>query len=305
MAEKLKVAISVSSFGEAETKPLQIIEQAGLEIVPNPFKRRLTEDEIVDFLPGVHGLIAGLEPLNAKVLESALHLKALARVGIGMDNVDFGAANRLGIKVSNTPDGPTAAVAESVVTCLLSLLRHLPKVNDEMHQGIWKKRLGLSIKDLTITIVGYGRIGREVAKLLSLFGANIQIVDPFLPKDFESPYNCLNLEEALASSDVLSLHSSGSDEIIGSEEFSRLKKGSYLLNAARGSLIDENALVSAIDSGIIAGAWIDTFRNEPYRGPLKNYPQVILTPHLATYTRQCRLSMELEAAQNLIRDLGL
>jgi len=119
------VAISPSSFSALDSTPLNLLESAGVEIIPNPLGRRLTEEEIISHLEGVDGLIAGLEPLNRRVLSSALQLKSIARVGIGMDNVDLEAAKELGIKVSNTPDGPTRAVAEMTLAAMLSLCRQI------------------------------------------------------------------------------------------------------------------------------------------------------------------------------------
>ncbi|MCA9441102.1 MAG: hydroxyacid dehydrogenase, partial [Candidatus Omnitrophica bacterium] len=126
----LKIAVGPSSFAQEDSTPLDLLMKAGLEIVPNPFGRRLTEDEIIEHLKGVDGLIAGLEPLNRKVIESAPQLKAIARVGIGVTNVDFQAAEDCGVKVSNTPDPPAAAVAELTLAALLSLARKLPSSNE-------------------------------------------------------------------------------------------------------------------------------------------------------------------------------
>ena len=167
----LRVAIGVSSFAEKSREPLQLLERAGIEVVPNRLKRRLTEDEIIAQLADCDGLIAGLEPLNRKVQRSAApRLKAIARVGIGTDNVDFEAAAELGIKVSNTPDAPTVAVAELTVAAMLALLRRLPAMNARMHAGR-RCRIGGTVADgLPIILPGacllVGAVGERIGAAL-------------------------------------------------------------------------------------------------------------------------------------------
>jgi D-3-phosphoglycerate dehydrogenase len=303
----LVVAIGPSSFAEKDPTPLSLLKEAGVEIKPNPFGRRLTEEEIIAHLEGVDGLIAGLEPLNRKVLSSASpRLQALARVGIGMDNVDSQAARELGIAVSNTPDPPAIAVAELTLSALLSLARQLGPSNNALHRGEWKKIIGKGLVGAQVLIVGYGRIGRRVAHLLRAFGAEILVHDPFLEEgSLNVGENVISLEEGLAVAEVISLHASGKETILGPEEFARMREGVVLLNSARGELVDEDALVAALSTGKVAGAWFDAFWKEPYQGPLASFDQVLLTPHVGTYTEQCRLEMESQAARNLLKDLGL
>lgn len=174
----MKVAIGPSSFAAKSEKPLQMLEEAGCEIVPNPFGRRLTEEEIIAHLEGVDGLIAGLEPLNRKVLKSSPNLKSIARVGIGMSNVDRDAASELGIKVSNTPEAPTIAVAEMCLAALLAIGRNIVPCNQAMHAGDWDKRVGFSISDIKVLLIGYGRIGKQFGKLLRYFGAEVWFAIP-------------------------------------------------------------------------------------------------------------------------------
>jgi D-3-phosphoglycerate dehydrogenase len=304
---KLRIAIGPSSFAEEDQTPLRLLQAAGVEIVPNPFRRRLSETEILTHLVDIDGLIAGLEPLNRRVLSAASpRLKAIARVGIGMSNVDQDAARDLGIKVSNTPDGPTEAVAELTLASLLCLARNIEASNRRLHAGEWPKTIGLSIAELTALVVGYGRIGRRVASLLAQMGASILICDPYLPAEASTaPFPRVSLDEGLAMADVVTLHASGDKPILGETEFSKVRKGLILLNSARGELVDEAALVRALESGQVGKAWFDAFWREPYTGPLAAFPQVLMTPHSATYTRRCRLSMESEAVRNLLRDLNL
>lgn len=301
----MRVAIGPSSFAAVDKTPMKILEKFNLKVIPNPFSRRLTKVEIISHLNDVDGLVAGLEPLNREVLESATRLKAIARVGIGMDNIDLNAASKLGIKVSNTPDGPTEAVAEMCLTALLALKRELIPFNKDLHQSIWQKRVGVGLRNSKVLLIGYGRIGKHFADHLRYFGAKILIYDPVVNEvDLARDEKKVSLPDGLRNADVISLHAGGSDKILGKEEFSIMKPGVIFLNSARGSLIEEENLVQALDRNIIKSAWLDVYREEPYEGPLINYEQVLLTPHICTYTQQCRLSMEESAVHNLIRDLN-
>ena len=305
MSVRYRVAIGPSSFAAQDETPTRMLEDAGVEIVPNPFGRRLTEEEIIRQLDGVDGLIAGLEPLNRRVLASAPQLKAIARVGIGMSNVDLEAAEEYGIKVSNTPEGPTEAVAEMTVAALLALCRGLLPANAALHAGTWQKRIGLGLKGTKVLLVGYGRIGRRVGRLLRAFGAEILVTDPFLSEDsLEEGTRLVSLDEGLREAQVVSLHASGAQCLLGAREFAQMRDGVVLLNSARGELVDEDALIEALDNGKVGAAWLDVFWEEPYQGRLTEVDQVLLTPHISTYTRQCRLSMEVAAVKNLLRDLA-
>jgi D-3-phosphoglycerate dehydrogenase / 2-oxoglutarate reductase len=303
---KYTVAIATSSFAQADPAPKKMLEQAGVEIKDNPWGRKMTQKEIIDHLQGVHGLLAGLEPLNREVLSTAKDLKALARIGIGMDNVDQDAARELGIIVSNTPDGPTRAVAELTIACLLSLCRQIPQMNADMHAGIWNKAISLGLKDTPVLFIGYGRIGRAVADLLRPFEPQIMVCDPCIDSDESCPgAERVSLEEGLAKARVISMHAGGNDAILDANAFSRMQEGVILLNSARAGLVDEKSLIQALDSGKISGAWFDVFWKEPYQGELQNRPNVLMTPHVCTYTKQCRRGMETEAVENLLRDLGI
>lgn len=305
----MKVAIGPSSFGDASKKPIELLEKYGIEIVPNPYGRRLTEEEIIKHLEGIDGLIAGLEPLNRKVLDaSKKSLKAIARVGIGMNNVDISYAESVGIKVSNTPDGPTESVAEMTLTALLCLIRIVPQTNSKLHQGEWKKFIGRSLTGLNVGIIGYGRIGRRFRSFLKGFSCNVYIYDPYLSDEIgleNGDTRCRNLDELLESADVISFHAAGAEEIIGANEIQKMKNGVVILNSARGELINEEALIVGLDSGKVQGVWLDAFWKEPYTGKLTQYDNVLLTPHVGTYTEQCRESMEVAAVNNILRDLGV
>ena len=278
---KIKVGITPSSFASSNPAPKIALESAGIEVVDNPYSRRLSEKEAFDFLSDKNGIIAGLEPITQKVLENAKSLRAIARVGIGIENVDMDAARKLGIKVSNTPDGPTNAVAELTVTTALMLSRKLLETNRKMHEGHWAKKIGKGLVGQKVLFVGYGRIGRRTASLMRIIGAEILVFDPFIElrdlKDNEKP---VTLQEGLPQADIISLHANSRNTIIGSEEFALTKKGVIILNSARGELVDEIALIQAIESGKIAAGWFDAFCEEPYNGRLLEFDNIIASSSL-------------------------
>lgn len=301
----MKVAITPSSFAAVNHAPLERLQAAGIEVKGNPWGRRLTKEEAMSFLSDCDGVVAGLEPLDADVLENCPNLKAIARVGIGVANVDFAAADKHGIKVSNTPGGPTEAVAEMTLTACLAMLRDLVARNAALHLGEWPKHVALGLSGLPVLFVGFGRIGRRTGELFHALGAQILVFDPYAdPASFPDWIKSVaSLKEGLEACRVVTLHCSGEDEVIGSKELAHLPDASFLLNSARGGLVNEQAVCDALDSGKLKGVWMDAFATEPYQGPLADRDGALLTPHAATYTEQCRLSMEGEAVENLLRDL--
>lgn len=302
-----KVLISTSRFGQADPKTLEALQENGLSYTLNPYGRKLSESEVTTLLQNHTALIAGLEPLNENVFRKNPQLKAIARVGVGMDNVDLDAAKAHNIKISNTPEAPAKAVAEMTLACLLNLSRHVQRSNKSVHAGQWEKILGRSLSGLNILLIGFGRIGQEVTRLLNAFGNTPSVYDPHLasitPIDTLSFSIFDTLEAGLANADVVSLHASGDTTILGAREFAMMRDGCILLNAARGNLVDEASFITALDEGRIGQAWIDTYREEPYHGPLCAYDNVLLTPHAATYSAECRREMEWQAVQNLLKDL--
>lgn len=296
----MKVVIGASSFADKSDKAINLLLERGIEVVKNPYGRKMDENEIIDHLQGADGLLAGLEPLNDTVFKKAPTLRAIARIGIGMDNVDTEAAQKRDIKVSNTPDGPTQAVAEMTLAALLSIARGIIPANTKLHNGIWEKKIGFSLCGIKVLIIGYGRIGRRVAELLQNFGVQIIVYDEF------SPENCTaDLISCLKETDVITLHASGDTEILTKEMFSHMKKDVVILNSARGGLINEDALYNALCDGTVSGFWGDVFWKEPYDGRLCTLENAILTPHISTYSKQCRENMETDAVMNLLRDLGI
>lgn len=293
-----KVLLGPSSFAAGDDAPRRRLIEAGFELVENPYGRKLTKDELFELLPGVTAILAGLEPLDAEVMERS-ELKVISRCGSGMSNVDLEAAKRIGVEVRNTPDAPVTAVAELTVGCLIAVLRGVGPMDRALHARGWEKRVGRQLKGATVVVVGYGRIGQATAALVRAFGATVIVVDPCRTGSCDGS-EVMPLAEALPHADAVVLHCGGEERIIGEAEIASMRRGAVICNAARGGVLDEEAVAAALASGQLGGVWLDVFSIEPYTGPLCDADNALLTPHVGSYTAECRFAMEMEAAENLI-----
>lgn len=301
----MKIAVSTSSFAAFSDAPLALLRERGLEVTCNPHGRSLSEDEAITLLQGCAGVAAGTEPLTARVLASCPELRVISRCGAGMDNVDLAAARARGIIVRGTPDGPTRAVAELTLGYALDLMRHISRMDRDLRAGQWRKRMGNLLQGKVLGIIGFGRIGRAVAELFAAMGCAIRFSDPVVRQDCGQ---CLGmgLEDLLACADIVTLHASGPGggaPLLDAERIGLMKQGAWLINAARGGMVDEQALYDALREGRLSGAALDVFAKEPYNGPLCELPQVILTPHAGSYAREARVAMEIETVRNLLDGL--
>ena len=303
-----KILISPSSFGQCGSEPINILKQQGFEIIQNPFGRKLTEDEVIELAQGCVGIVAGVEPLTKKVMDALSNLKCISRVGVGMDSVDLEYAKKKGIIVVNTPDGPTRSVAEMTIALIFSLLRKIPQADANIKKGIWKKETGNLLFGKTVGIVGLGRIGRMVAETFSKLGNNLIGFDLYTDMAWAKKNNVaiVGLNELMLNSDIISLHvppNKDKTSIIGKEQLSLMQKSTFLINAARGGVVDETILFELLKENKIAGAAIDVFSVEPYMGPFTTLDNVVLTPHLGSYAAEGKLQMEIDAVNNLINAL--
>ena len=301
----MKIAITTSSFAKFSDEPLRLLREAGVEYVMNTTGRALTEDEAIAILDGCAGIAAGTEPLTRRVMDACPGLKVISRCGTGMDSVDRVAADEKGIAVCNTPDGPTLAVAELTLGYALDLMRQVTRMDRELREGTWKKRMGNLLHGKKVGIVGFGRIGRATARLFEAFGAEVAYSDPYADVATNTR---LELDALMAWADMISLHCSkpaGGGHLIDARRLGLMRTGSWLINAARGGLVDETALHAALSSGQLAGAAIDVFEQEPYTGPLRELPNVILTPHVGSYAKEARIRMETDTIINLLKALNI
>lgn len=303
----MKIALTTSSFGKFSQEPLELLQREGYEAVHNPHRRTLSEGEAIGLLQGCVGVVAGTEPLTARLMEALPELRVISRCGVGMDNVDLEAAERRGILVRSTPDGPTKAVAELTLGFALNLLRHVSRMDREMRAGQWKKRMGNLLYGKNVGIVGFGRIGRAVAELFAAFGCSVAFFDPNIEED-QGPFCRMEKRNLLAWADIVSLHSAKPRDgsyVLDAVHVAYMKEGAWLINVARGGTVDESALAQSLQEGMLSGAALDVYEREPYpySGPLTRLPQVILTPHIGSYAKEARIEMELAAVRNLVEAL--
>lgn len=249
---------------------------------------------------------------DAAVLDACPHLRLIARTGIGVDNIDLDAATARGVVVTNTPDGPTESTAEHTVAMLLALAKRLKQGNDNLAAGQWGPRTGVIVGDevqgKTLGLIGFGRIGRRVAEICRLaFQMRVLAYDPYLTVESVATLGVTPapLDAVITQADFLSLHVPATPATIGlmnADRLAQMKPGSYLLNLARGPLVDEAALLAALERGHLAGAGIDVFAAEPptLDNPLRRHPAVVATPHSASVTREGRRRMEEMAMARLL-----
>lgn len=295
------LAITTSNFDM--TNPLlDEFRGEGWRIVRSDLGRRLTEAEVSELLEmnRVVGMIAGVEPLTEAVFAANPQLEVISRCGTGFDSIDRVAAARHGIKLLNTPDAPATAVAELTLGLILAVLRRIAEADRNVRSGKWQALMGSLLAKRTVGVVGLGRVGKRVADLCTAFGATVHYCDPEVATAAYDRYPSV-LELATAV-DLLAIHvplTSDSRHLIDSQVIDNLPMGSILINAARGGVVDEAAVVTALGQGRLVGAAFDVFAAEPYSGPLQDHPNVVLTPHIGSYASEARQLMESEALHNL------
>lgn len=302
----MEILISSRSFGK--TDAIDYIKKNGLKVKTNPYGRKMTEEELLFHGKNCIGMIAGTEKITEKFINGAEKLKVISRYGVGMDNIDIDATKKKNIAVYNTPDAPSIAVAELTLTLILCTIKKINIVDKRIKEGIWKPEMGNMLSNKKIGIIGLGRIGKVIVQMLKPFNAEIRIFDINQDIKFCKNNNIKNtsLINLLKESDIVSLHIPLNDKtyhMIGKKELEIMKDSAIIINTSRGGIIREDALYNAIKEKRIAGAAIDVFENEPNVGKLKDLENIILTPHIATYTFETRKQMEMEATKNLIDGL--
>ena len=282
-----------------------MLDEAGIEYVSNSPDREISGIRWARQLEESDALIAGTIPISADVMDCAPRLKIVSRVGIGLDSVDLNAAHERGIQVAYTPDAPSGAVAELTIGLTISLLRGVFRANRAVHAGGWSRVMGRSLSEVTVGLVGINRIGKLVARNLKGLGARIIANDIAPDTDFASKIGLkwVDKEKLFREADVISLHvplTRDTRNFIGLEELLMMKPDAFLVNTARGALIDEGALADVLRSGRIAGAGLDVFSEEPYSGSLVGLENCLLTCHMGSMTQEARLQMEVEAVENVV-----
>ena len=291
-----------------------VFEAYGLQVIIPPVTERLEEDDLLAYAGRFDAAICGDDRFTARVLEaSAPRLKVISKWGTGVDSIDRAAAARLGIQVRNTPNAFTDPVADTVLGYILAFARGLVALDRDMKAGAWAKRPGYALNERTLGVIGVGNIGRAVLRRARAFGMRLlgNDIRPIEP-DFVAQVGVtmLPLEDLLAQADFISLNcdlNPTSYHLINAQTLALVKPGAVLINTARGPIVDEPALIRALEEGRLAGAALDVFEHEPLPAdsPLRRMPQVLLAPHNANASPRAWERVHWNTLRNLLDGLGL
>tara|TARA_Y100000590_G_scaffold451907_1_gene594121 strand:+ start:3374 stop:4294 length:921 start_codon:yes stop_codon:yes gene_type:complete len=300
-----KVLVAPTSFGTISSEPIKKLQSKKIKIIFNDTKSVLTKQQIISLSKDCDGIIAGTEKYDDEIFDQLLKLKVVSRLGVGVDNIDLNALKKRDIILKITKEHPSVAVAELVIGLIINLLRNISLSDKEIRLSIWNKQMGSLLSGKTIGIIGLGKIGRELVRLLKPFKVKILINDIKHEKDFLQKYDCefSSLESLISNSDIISVHMNSSEEnkeMFNEKIFKKMKDTALFINTSRGSLVNENDLIKALNLNQIAGAALDVFKEEPYKGNLIKLNNLIMTPHIGSYAKEIRNRMEIEAAENII-----
>lgn len=255
----MRVLITTVPFGDVNNTPIKLLESSGLEYVFNPIGRKLNEDELADMIEGFDILIAGTEPITEKVIARGKNLKLISRVGVGLDSVDLYAAKMRDIKVSYTPEAPAPAVADLTIGLIYSSLRSIHIANAELHQGEWRRHFGRRISEVTIGIIGAGRIGGRVLHLLHSIGVSrilVNDLDSRVQSVYSDRVKFVDKETIYNEADVITLHvplNATTKNMINYQQLLMMKRDAVIINTARGGIINEHDLAVVLNSGHLQG----------------------------------------------------
>jgi len=303
------VFLAPSTFASLSKKPLKILKSQNHKIRFNKVGRKLNKIELLDNMKDVDGVIAGTESYSGEILSELTKLKVISRLGVGIDNIDMEVARGKNIKVFRTNTTPAPAVAELVLGLMIDVHRHISISNQLLKKSIWKKQMGSLLQGKTLGIIGLGTIGKELVHLSKGFRFKVLSFDHQEDELFakKNDVTYCGLETLLKGSDIVSIHLNLTDQtktLIDQEKIAFMKPGAIIINTSRGEIIDEKALYAAIKNNQLGGAGLDVFEHEPYTGPITGLDNVVLTPHIGAYAKEIRVSLEMEAVENLIRGLN-
>jgi D-3-phosphoglycerate dehydrogenase len=305
-----KVLVSARSFRKMQGEHWRVLQDAGYEIVTPEQDQPLKEAEMISIIGDVDAALVGNDAVTERVIAAAPRLKVVSKHGVGVDNVDVPAATRAGVIVTNTPGANQVAVAEMAVALIMALTRKLAYHDTLVKSGGWSRIIGTEIAGKIVGLVGLGRIGKEVVLRLEGFQVKFLAYDVYQDNTFAAEHGVrfVTLDELLAGSDIVTLHAvltADTQSLIGEKELALMKPGAYLVNTARGGLIDEQALCRALSENRLAGAGLDVFADEPPKNSplLQLGDKVLLAPHLGAQTTETVLRMGRMAAENVVQAL--
>lgn len=305
-----KALVASRSFGPHCPEAVQRLIASGVELMSNPWGRSPTEDELVSAIGEFDVLISGTEPVTARVLDAAPRLKIIAKHGVGFDNIDLHAAKARQVIVAIAGGAIADSVADMAMGLLLACARHIPQGDRAVRNGQWPRLVGVELRGKTLGIVGLGQIGREVAKRARGFGMHIVAYDVYRHEQFAQEHSVryVSLSELLAESDFVTLHAPVTDasrSMINATTLMQMKPTAYLINTARGELVDEHALAEALRERRIAGAACDVFvREPPGDSELLKLDNFIAAPHSAGQTHDGLRKLGEATVDNILRVLN-
>jgi D-3-phosphoglycerate dehydrogenase len=304
------VLVTSTSYGKNDTELKKELETSVGKVIYNPLGKPLSSAELSELLPGIDGLIAGLDMIDRKALGSADRLKVIARYGVGLDRVDLQAAREKGVIVTNTPGANAVSVAELALGLILALARQIPGAVEATRAGKFPRLAGVTLQGKSIGILGMGAIGKQLIRRLVGFDCLVLVYEPFPDLEFAEQHHVMLLDQAAVISqvDFLSLHLPLTPEthgLVNREFLSRMKPGAFLVNTARGEIVEELALLESLENGHLGGAALDTFTQEPppEDHPLLQFPNVIATPHIGAQTDGATNQMGRMALDDCLRVL--
>ena len=298
-----RVLATARSFCHSDGPHHEFLRENDCLVELHPPAHPMSAAELAELVTGMDALILGLDECDAAVLARADRLKVISRYGTGVDRVDLETATRRGIVVTNTPGVNRIAVAELTIGLMFSLARDIPRVVNNARQGVWERARGRELYGKTLGLIGIGAIGREVASRASALGMHVLAHDPYTPERLFDA-DMTSLETLLRESHFVSLHCAATPEtqnLMNAERFAMMRDGAFLVNTARGEIVDERALYEALTVGKLAGAASDVFKDEPPAGnPLLTLDNFLPTLHMAGTTAESVQRMAMLAAQNVV-----
>ena len=299
---------SLTEAGLDNVPELKLLRASGYQLVAGPAGRVPTEEELLELVPGCVGWLAGVEHIGARVLETAKDLRVISRNGAGTDAIDLEAAERAGVRVERAAGANAQGVAELTLALALSALRHVPWSAAALRTGGWQRWQGRELPDCIVGVVGLGAIGGRVAGLFDSLGARVVAYDPFAPAEQVAGIRLVDLDELLASSDVVSLHAPPSADgrpLLDRARMAVIARGAVLVNTARAALVDDDAVLAALEDGTLSAYAVDAFDSEPPElTPLLQHERVLATPHIGGYTTESVHRATTLAVENLLAVLG-
>ena len=295
---------SLTQAGLDAVPELEPLRLAGFELVAGPAGRLPSEGELLELVPGCVGWLAGVEKIGAEVLAAATELRVISRNGTGTDAVDLAAARRAGVRVERAVGANARGVAELAVALALTGLRELPRSAAAVRAGDWRRWPGRELADCVVGVVGLGAVGSLAAELFAALGAEVLGHDPFVASVPGSAVRAVELDELLAASNVVTLHAPAAEDghpLLDADGLAALPAGAVLVNTARASLVDDDAVLAALESGALAWYAVDAFDTEPPQlTDLLRHERVFATPHLGGYTGASVRRTTTQAVRNLL-----